>query len=391
MSKSDGSPMDAHGGPQPVPRHVVDLRRTRVPDIEIVACSTYDFLLSLQVALASPEYDYADYDVGHDWVISARRRAEEHTSGALAILDRYLGHGLPSSLHATLISLVAECPPPRDPEFFLEWLARIPISQFIQVLLDNAGQGTAWQELLVPALAEEHADEAAAQPAIDRLLDCFAGGVRPAVRELIQAPERSRSELLAALWVWENAVFALENPRITPYIEREAAILAKQQAELPRERFIKVAMRGVEWRGQVDFRRIILAPSYFCRPAVYFHEWHGTLTFCIPVETALLETEVTGNPDDPRAPSEEILRFFLTLGDKTRLRILRLLSERDMYLTELAERLRLTKATTKHHMVMLRANGFVILYERDRMTYYGLRPEISQHAAQLIREYLGQK
>ena len=35
-----------------------------MPDVEIMACSTYDFLLSLQVALASPEYDYADYDVG---------------------------------------------------------------------------------------------------------------------------------------------------------------------------------------------------------------------------------------------------------------------------------------------------------------------------------------
>jgi hypothetical protein len=40
-------------------------------------------------------------------------------------------------------------------------------------------------------------------------------------------------------------------------------------------------------------------------------------------------------------------------------------------------------------MVMLRANGFVILYERDRMTYYALRPEIAGHAAQLIRSYLG--
>ena len=233
MSKSEGSPVDAHGMPQPVSRHVVDLRRTRVPEIAIVACSTYDLLLSLQVALASPEYDYADYDVGHDWVVSARQRAEEHTGGALAVLDRYLGHGLPSSLHATLISLVAECPPPRDPEFFLGWLAEIPINQFIQVLLDNAGQGTAWQELLAPALAEEHANEAAAQPAMDRLLDCFAASVRPSVRELIKAPERSRRELLAALWVWENAVFALEEPRVTPYIEREAAILSEQHVELP--------------------------------------------------------------------------------------------------------------------------------------------------------------
>jgi DNA-binding transcriptional ArsR family regulator len=204
---------------------------------------------------------------------------------------------------------------------------------------------------------------------------------------LIREPESSREELLSALRVWEEAVFAAERPRIEPYLQREAALLEQQRAELPGERFIKLAMHGVEWRGPVTFRRILLAPSYFCRPAVYFHEWHGTLTFCIPVDTDLLETESPAA--DPTLPSEEILRFFLTLGDKTRLRILRLLAERDMYLTELAERLRLTKATTKHHMVLLRANGFVILYERDRMTYYTLRPEIAAHAAQLIRTYLG--
>ncbi len=77
-----------------------------------MACSTYDFLLSLQVALASPEYAFADYDVGEDWATWARNRCEEADGSALPILDRYLGHRLPYALHATLISLVAECPPP---------------------------------------------------------------------------------------------------------------------------------------------------------------------------------------------------------------------------------------------------------------------------------------
>lgn len=94
-------------------------------------------------------------------------------------------------------------------------------------------------------------------------------------------------------------------------------------------------------------------------------------------------------PADPRAPNEETLRFFEALGDSTRLRILRLLAEREMYLTELSERLRLTKATTKHHMIRLRAAGLVTLYDRDRMTYYAIRPDVARHAAQLLNDYLG--
>jgi DNA-binding transcriptional ArsR family regulator len=83
------------------------------------------------------------------------------------------------------------------------------------------------------------------------------------------------------------------------------------------------------------------------------------------------------------------LRFFEALGDPTRLRILRLLAEREMYLTELADRLKLTKATTKHHMVRLRAAGLVTLYDRERLTYYALRPDVPRHARELLEHYLG--
>jgi DNA-binding transcriptional ArsR family regulator len=107
----------------------------------------------------------------------------------------------------------------------------------------------------------------------------------------------------------------------------------------------------------------------------------------VPVASTVLAAAKVGV--DAREPREDILQFFEALGDATRLRILRLLAEREMYLTELSERLGLTKATTKHHMVKLRAAGLVTLYDRDRMTFYALRPDIARHAGQLIDEYLG--
>jgi DNA-binding transcriptional ArsR family regulator len=120
---------------------------------------------------------------------------------------------------------------------------------------------------------------------------------------------------------------------------------------------------------------------------VFYHFWRGTLTFCAPVD-AVAVTPGEETIDGSSAPGEEILRFFEALGDATRLRILRLLAEREMYLTELSDRLRLTKATTKHHMVRLRASGLVTLYDRDRMTFYALRQDVSRHASQLLDDYL---
>ncbi|MGH2516988.1 MAG: ArsR/SmtB family transcription factor, partial [Ktedonobacterales bacterium] len=363
------------------------LRRARTPDVAIVTCETYDFLLSLHVVLASPDYDYADYDIGREWIEAARSRCDARDAGALATLGHYLGDGHPGSLHATLISLVAQCPEPRDPEHFLAWLASAPAADLVEALLDQNGLGPDWPDVLHAALQLDNEALRSDDAAIQRLLTRYPMDLHETVSAVLRDQEGARAELIAALRVWDETVFAAERPEIAPLLEREAAVLERQRGELPADRFLKLAMRGVEWQRPAGLRTILFAPSYFCRPAVFYHFWRGTLTFCFPVDAHRLRAEAP--PDDPRAPSEETLRFFEALGDATRLRILRFLAEREMYLTELAERLGLTKATTKHHMVRLRASGLVTLYDRDRMTYYALRSDVARHAAQLLDDYLG--
>lgn len=378
--------VDSRTEPRQQAQRVVDLRRARVPEVEILACGTYDFLLSLHVAVAAQDYEYSDYDVGRSWIESARARCAAANPSALAVLGRYLGDGRPGSLHCTLISLVALSPEPRDVSHFLAWLNTLPVAEFVEVLLDQEGLDADWTRNLATALGELRVPETG-DSALRQLLGRYPADISATVESVLREPERARSELLAALQVWEEAVFAAERPRILPLLERDADALERLRAEMPPDRFLKLAMRGIEWQRPAGFRRVIFAPSYFSRPAVFYHFWRGTLTFCYPVEAQELNGAV--QPLDPRAPNEQTLRFFEALGDATRLRILRLLAEREMYLTELSERLGLTKATTKHHMIRLRAAGLVTLYDRDRMTYYALRSDVARHAAQLLEAYLG--
>ena len=375
--------MDTRTDPR-APR-VVDLRRGRMLDVEILASETYDFLVSLHVALASAEYDYADYDVGREWIEAARQRCNDADPDALATLGRYFGDGRSGSLHATLISLVWRCPTPREPLAFLAWLGERPPAQLTEVLLDQAGLGQDWPDLLAETL-DEQASSSTTGTAGKRLLARYPDDMRPTVAAVLNDLEGTRTALLAALRVWYDAVFAAEAERIRPLLQQEAVAMERRRAEMPLDAFIEQAMRGVQWQSAAGLRRIVFAPSYFCRPAVFYHVWHGTMTFCAPL--------VFSSPDarrsDPRAPDEETLRFFLALGDPSRLRILRLLAERQMYLTELAERMELTKATTKHHMVKLRDAGLVTLYDRERMTFYELRPDVVRHARQLLSNYLEQ-
>ncbi|MFO7792678.1 MAG: winged helix-turn-helix domain-containing protein [Candidatus Saliniplasma sp.] len=64
------------------------------------------------------------------------------------------------------------------------------------------------------------------------------------------------------------------------------------------------------------------------------------------------------------------------LGSKTRLKILHLLSERDMYVSELMEKAGMDGKTAKHHLDMLERSGIVSSEERGRRKYYILKKEI---------------
>ena len=367
---------------QPAQR-AIDLRRGRSPDVRILACGTYDFLLSLHVVLASPDTDYADYDVGHAWIESARERCATVNPDVLATLGRYLGDGKPGSLHATLISMVAQCPEPRETQQFLAWLRTVPALDLAEALLDQEGLGSDWQALLEQALVVGQGEHQAVATLVSR----YPADLRETVEDVVRRPEDARAALIDALEVWDAAVFSHERDHVIQAIERDAETLERQRREMPHDRFMQFAMHGVEWQRPAGLRSIVFAPSAFCGPAVFYHFWRGTLTFCYPVQSAPFQAESPGR--DPRAPSDQTLRFFEALGDQTRLRILRLLSEREMYLTELADHLGLTKATTKHHMVRLRASGMVTLYDRDRMTYYAINSGVARHAGQLLDEYLG--
>ena len=91
---------------------------------------------------------------------------------------------------------------------------------------------------------------------------------------------------------------------------------------------------------------------------------------------------------DPHAPPAGIVRLHRALGDDTRLRILRLLRDRDLYLTEIAQLLELSKPTIKHHLVLLRSAGLVTVTEEAGLTYYSLRRDRLDDAAGEIKRFL---
>lgn len=72
----------------------------------------------------------------------------------------------------------------------------------------------------------------------------------------------------------------------------------------------------------------------------------------------------------------EALTVLKALADDTRLKILRALCERDMYVELLAERVQLTPATVSFHMKKLTAAGLVDSRREQYYTVYSLRGDV---------------
>jgi DNA-binding transcriptional ArsR family regulator len=126
----------------------------------------------------------------------------------------------------------------------------------------------------------------------------------------------------------------------------------------------------------------VLAPSYFGRPYNSLSKVGDVQMICYPIADSALGAA------DRVAPPAATVRLYRALGDSSRLRILRLLAERDRYLTEIANELELSKPTIKHHLALLRAAGLVTLTDQGNLTYYSLRHDRAEEAGVELRAYL---
>ena len=146
--------------------------------------------------------------------------------------------------------------------------------------------------------------------------------------------------------------------------------------------FIERATNGVRVVPEQRIRRIVLAPNYFGRPYNTLTKVGDVQLVCYPIADSSLGSA------DRLTPPNSTVRLYRALGDESRLRILKLLAERDRYVTEIAHELELSKPTILHHLAVLRSAGLVTITEQGNMTYYSLRHDRAEEAGVELRAFL---
>ena len=148
-----------------------------------------------------------------------------------------------------------------------------------------------------------------------------------ALREFLAAPVAGIERTAAALAAWLLPFQQIER-RLDRIGAADAALRAADIRSLPTDAAVERVTGGLRYIADARIRRVILAPSYFARPFNMVFQGADWRLFCYPMADEVLES-------DASVPAPSMVRLFRALGDPTRLQVLRLLTEREWYLTEL--------------------------------------------------------
>jgi DNA-binding transcriptional ArsR family regulator len=171
-------------------------------------------------------------------------------------------------------------------------------------------------------------------------------------------------------------------PRVARMLDRDVTRLRAVDSAADPIGFIELATAGIRLLPEPGVRRVVLAPTYFGRPYNSLNKVDDATLIYYPITDGSLGSA------DRLTPPNSTIRLYRALGDESRLRILKLLAERDRYLTEIANELELSKPTINHHLAVLRAAGLVTVTEQGTMMYYTLRRDRADEAGVELRAFL---
>jgi len=165
--------------------------------------------------------------------------------------------------------------------------------------------------------------------------------------------------------------FAEEEERIMPILKEGLSIAQKQAAIQPIPELLEDLSHGVKLENIDTYKRIVLAPSYWTSPLIFFNN---------PKPDELLVVFGCREDDQNLVPGEYVPETLVTalkaMADPTRLRILHYLNQGATTPSSLARLLRLRAPTVIHHLNTMRLAGLIqVTLTANGERRYSLRQE----------------
>src|SRR6266540_2611540 len=196
-----------------------------------------------------------------------------------------------------------------------------------------------------------------------------------AVLAIYDRPEELRARMVSLIERFYNEHYRGQMAQRLPALERSASAHRYDTGVEPGQLEAKLTGRKStlgEGFCAGPFRQLVFAPSQDM--GVYSScsiagDIHGLFYPCEPefMGTAPEEAEET-----------RLARIYRALSDEQRLRILRMLREREMYAQEIVERTGLHQSVVSRHLSFMKAVGLVQARRQNNMKFFSLNPEVRE-------------
>jgi DNA-binding transcriptional ArsR family regulator len=189
-----------------------------------------------------------------------------------------------------------------------------------------------------------------------------------------------RSHALRLFTAWNEEYFQYVDPEILNALRLEAG---RRQTALPTmtpAEFIDDTTNGLMFKPINGLEEIILIPQYHFQPLNVI--WHfKKLTMCHYASRQY--------PNETDEFSPHHYRMIRSLGEMSRLKILRFLHQGPHSFIEIVRHLKLSKGITHDHLFKLRSAGFIHAhFEGEVLTEYSLRPKALHEMNDILFRYV---
>ncbi len=189
-----------------------------------------------------------------------------------------------------------------------------------------------------------------------------------------------KNHLIEVITGWYENVIKPNQDQLHKILQTDAEKKQKMKEKMESEAFVEWATAGVSYPPEPSVNKVLLIPHYIYRPWNIVADIENTKVFYYPVSNASV------SPEDKYLPSSFLVLKHKALGDEVRLRIVKMLYERDRTLQEITEQLNMGKSTIHHHLKLLRSAQLVTIED----SVYVLKKKAVESLAKELDLYLHQ-
>lgn len=335
----------------------------------------HSLLATVSLVCAVPAYE----GLG-DWLMEARAQLPAELLTELCLLVGFPGH------IQRFVAEVAACLPPDAPELdqagLMAHLGAIHGAEYSQMALRALARGS------TPRPSTDELRAVLAQPSEwAAYLAGIGSEVEPEiVAHLVRSGGELKSRWLSALERFWRSIYSAEFEATRPLMERSVSF-QRSQPRPPNLETLFVSITGRLAPEQIaDFLptvdRVTFVPSCYVGPYVAYTHFDTELIVYYNCRSAPVDAAGAG-----RETTAALYPPLKALADETRLEILILLRDRELYAQEIVELLGISQPAVSRHLTLMAAAGVLLIRREGNAKYYTVDREKLQRLADSLQSF----